>query len=164
MLERSLGIASVHSHGVKSSFASRYKYLALKLLCHGQAQRGNTWSAFCYPFSRGEISATENSHPSQPQLLPVQCRWHLPSLCSQVYLCLPTTICFRSRYFHLFSYPWISNHWDWSPTTEMPKAILRIDLYQKKRKIQSFRLLVEYSKDLDFRFRLPDIINTPASF
>lgn len=30
--------------------------------------RGNTRSAFCYPFSRGEISATGNSYQSQPQL------------------------------------------------------------------------------------------------
>lgn len=29
---------------------------------------------------------------------------HLPSLCSQVHLCLHTTCC-RSRYFHLFPYP-----------------------------------------------------------
>lgn len=114
-------------------------------LCHGQAQHGNTWSALCY----GEISATENSYQSQPQLLSVQCRWHLPSLCSQVCLCLHTTICFRSRDFHLFSYPQISNHWNWSPTTEMLKATLKIDLYQRERKIQSFRLLVESSKDLD---------------
>lgn len=46
----------------------------------------------------------------------------------------------------------------------MPNATLKIDLYQRKRKIQPFRLLVGYINDLDFRFRLPDIINTPASF
>lgn len=46
----------------------------------------------------------------------------------------------------------------------MPNATLKIDLYQRKRKIQPFRLLVGYINDLDFRFRLPDIINTLASF
>lgn len=64
----------------------------------------------------------------------VQCRWHLPSLCSQVYLCLHTTICFRLRYFHLFSNPQISNHWNWSPTIKMLKETLKIDLYQRKKK------------------------------
>lgn len=155
--------ASAHSHGLKFSFAPRYKYLALKSHSYGPAQHGNTWWDFCYPFLRGEIPATENSYQSQLQLSLVQCRWHLPSLCSQLYLCLHTAICFRSRYFHLFSYPQISNHRNWSPTTEMPKATVRIDLYQRKRKIRSLRLLVEYSKDLDFRLRLPDVINTPAS-
>lgn len=31
----------------------------------------------------------------------------------------------------------------------MLKATLKIDLYQRERKIQSFRLLGEYSKDSD---------------
>lgn len=44
----------------------------------------------------------------------------------------------------------------------MPKAILRIYLCQTNKKIQSFILLVEYSKDE--AFRPLDMINISASF
>lgn len=46
--------------------------------------------------------------------------------------------------------------------TDTPKAILRINLCQRKKKIQSSRLLVEHSKD--DAFRLLNMINISTSF
>lgn len=51
-----------------------------------------------------------------------------------------------------------------APQLRCPRQHWGLIYIREKEKIQSFRLLVEYSKDLNFRFRLPDVINTPASF
>lgn len=78
---------------------------------------------------------------------------------------LHTAVCFTvdpGRHSHLSSYPQISNHWNWNPMTDTPKAILRINLCQRKKKIQSSRLLVEHSKD--DAFRLLNMINISTSF